>query len=198
MQMTSRFRWPFASEEDAAYALEQFYLARLKARGVSEMTNKDEVIRHIRSIAKWATSSSKVGLLMCGGVGSGKTTMLWALCRMLSLASGMNNREYSFCWTDANNLAMLYSTESTDYATYRNCRWLGIDDLGQEPLEVVSYGNVRYPLRDILLHRYDYNLITIITTNLTPKAISEKYGERIGDRLREMMQIELFTEKSYR
>ena len=46
---------------------------------------------------------------------------------------------------------------------------LGIDDLGTEPSEVSDYGNVYTPVIDLLTKRYEEQLFTIITTNLTPQ-----------------------------
>jgi DNA replication protein DnaC len=62
-------------------------------------------------------------------------------------------------------------------------RHLVIDDLG------VEYGDksgVWQSRIDALLDaRYRDYRKTIITTNLDPKAIAERYGQRVGDRLRE-------------
>ena len=65
---------------------------------------------------------------------------------------------------------------------------LGIDDLGTEPSEVLDYGNVYTPVIDLLTKRYEEQLFTVITTNLTPQQIREHYGDRIADRLNEMVK----------
>ena len=75
---------------------------------------------------------------------------------------------------------------------------LGIDDLGTEPREVMDFGNVVTPVIDLLTKRYDEQLFTIITTNLTPKQIREHYGDRIADRLNEMIEKIVFKNDSYR
>lgn len=67
-----------------------------------------------------------------------------------------------------------------------------------EPIEVMDYGNISYPLIDLLTQRYELQQFTIITTNLTGQAIREKYGDRIADRLNEMMEKVGFTNPSYR
>jgi DNA replication protein DnaC len=41
-------------------------------------------------------------------------------------------------------------------------------------------------------------LFTIITTNLTPSEIREKYGDRIADRMNEMMVKIIFNNDTYR
>lgn len=75
---------------------------------------------------------------------------------------------------------------------------LAIDDLGIEERDVHSYGNVMSPIVELLTYRYDKQLFTIISTNLTPPEIRAKYGDRIADRLNEMMVKIVFAAPSYR
>ena len=89
----------------------------------------------------------------------------------------------------------------TDYKAFIQLsqkKMLGIDDLGTEPREVMDFGNVVTPVIDLLTMRYDEQLFTIITTNLTPKQIREHYGDRIADRLNEMGERIVFKNSSYR
>ena len=51
---------------------------------------------------------------------------------------------------------------------------------------------------DLLTRRYDKQLFTIITTNLTPQEIRAKYGDRIADRFNEMMVKIVFENPTYR
>lgn len=44
---------------------------------------------------------------------------------------------------------------------------LAIDDLGTEPREIIEYGNVLSPIIDLISYRYEHQLPTIITSNLT-------------------------------
>ena len=46
--------------------------------------------------------------------------------------------------------------------------------------------------------RYDEQLYTIFTTNLTPAQLEEKYGRRTVDRLNEMVEKVVFENESYR
>ena len=75
---------------------------------------------------------------------------------------------------------------------------LGIDDLGTEPMEGLAYGNVYAPVIDLLTKRYDEQLFTFITTNLTPPKIREHYKDRIPDRLNEMVEKIIYSNDSYR
>mgnify|MGYP007039888685 FL=1 len=75
---------------------------------------------------------------------------------------------------------------------------LAIDDLGTEPREITEYDNVLSPIIDLISYCYEHQLPTIITSNLTPQQISEVYGKRIGDRLKETTEIVPFLNGSYR
>ena len=75
---------------------------------------------------------------------------------------------------------------------------LAIDDLGIEPAEVMDYGNILNPVIDLISYRYNEQLFTIVTTNLNPKQIRDKYGDRIADRFNEMMKKVIFENDSYR
>ena len=67
-------------------------------------------------------------------------------------------------------------------------------NIGTEPREIIEYGNVLSPIIDLISYRYEHQLPTIITSNLTPQQISEVYGKRIGDRLKETTEIVPFLE----
>lgn len=75
---------------------------------------------------------------------------------------------------------------------------LGIDDSGTEPAEVQDYGNIMYPIKELLTMRYDAQLFTVFTTNLEPKDIRQRYDNRIADRLNEMMVKIVYNNKTYR
>ena len=73
-----------------------------------------------------------------------------------------------------------------------------VDDLGTEPCEVMEFGNVYTPLIDLIATRYDEQLFTIFTTNLTPAQLEEKYGKHAFNRLNEMVEKVVFENESYR
>lgn len=84
-----------------------------------------------------------------------------------------------------------------------NQDWLGccFGDLGTEEISN-NYGNKRNVMEEIIFNRYETKLpfkFTHITTNLTPSMISEMYGERMRDRLKEMCNQLVFVDgKSFR
>ena len=54
------------------------------------------------------------------------------------------------------------------------------------------------PLIGLITTRYEEQLYTIFTTNITPAQLEEKYGKRIVDRLNEMVEKVVFENESYR
>ena len=106
--------------------------------------------------------------------------------------------KYQIRICDARHLTRLCKDNYGQWHNLCGQRMLAIDDLGTEPLEIIDYGNVYYPTTDMLTMRYDRQLFTIITTNLTPQEIREKYGDRIADRLNEMMVKIVFENPTYR
>lgn len=154
-------------------------------------------------IAEWLTGNhSKFGLMLCGGCGNGKTTFVKAFQQILNKfeikVDDDYSERYSIRIVNARDLARVCKE---DYDEWRNLcykRMLAIDDFGTEPLEVMDYGNVLYPITELLTTRYDRHLFTILTTNLTPSEIRFRYDDRIADRLNEMMGKVIFANSTYR
>ena len=109
-----------------------------------------------------------------------------------------NGKEYAMRIIDAKSMVAICKSNYEDWKRLMHQDLLAIDDLGTEQREVMDYGNIINPTVDILTRRYENQLFTIISTNLTPPQISQVYGERIADRMREMMEIIPFTNSSYR
>lgn len=156
----------------------------------------------ISQMAMWLTNGDgKFGMMLCGTCGNGKTTFLKALRTLLNRLQVLNdydNSTYGLRIATSKEIVQLYKT---NYENWRKlCRYsmLAIDDLGCEPTELVDYGNVSNPIIDLLSIRYDEQLLTLISTNMTPVEIRNKYGDRIADRLNEMMERITFDTPSYR
>lgn len=186
----------FEDRTDAIELLTLFYRKEIKG----QERDADLLKEHIGQVIDWAMKTDKTCLMLYGGVGSGKTTMLSAFCRMIQQLyySNVSYERKGFQWENAMTISNWSVNNPNRYEEFKRCEWAAIDDIGTEPSEVSSYGNILYPIKDIIMYRYENDLITIISTNLTPKLLTEKYGARIGDRLAEMMQIIRFNETSYR
>jgi len=176
---------------------------------------------NISKVAKHLVNPKKFGLMLCGTCGNGKTTLMYAIqsaTAMLSKAGAFNVKilekektmsgEYVDRWNEYENkisINIIHVKEiiakSKDFHEMENLKnkpYLGIDDMGVEPKEVLDYGNVCNPVIDLIEYRYDKQLTTFITTNLTPEEFKDKYGERITDRFREMIEKIVFNDGSYR
>jgi DNA replication protein DnaC len=152
----------------------------------------------IQSAARWL-AGGKPGLLLTGGVGTGKTTLLRALSLLVSRYSGGYQSLHERDATIACNLAR--STEWADNHAFEQLKtyhYLGLDDLGTEPVLVKSWGNELSPIVDLIHARYDALLVTVISTNLTLDEIGERYGPRVHDRVIEQYDRVVFTGKSFR
>lgn len=198
--MKARFKLPMSEDEAYAYLLAAM-MAEVEYRHRSFCTSED-MENQLHEIAYWLTSSSpKFGMLLCGGCGNGKSTMLKAFQQLLNnlrIPKSFNDSTYGIQIVDAKYIAYLCKNNYEAYRKLISVDMLGIDDLGTEPSEVMDYGNVYTPVIDLLTKRYEEQLFTVITTNLTPQQIREHYDDRIADRLNEMVEKIVFKNGTYR
>ena len=196
----ARFKLPM-SEEDAYACLLSATETEVVFRHRTFCTNED-LENQLHEMTHWLTSpSSHFGIMLCGGCGNGKSTMLKAFQQLLNslhIPKPDNDGTYGIQIVDAKYIAHLCKNNHEAYRKLICVDMLGIDDLGTEPSEVMDYGNVYTPVIDLLTKCYDEQLFTIITTNLTPQQVREHYGDRIADRLNEMVKKIVFSNGTYR
>lgn len=182
-----RFPVSFGTIEDAQVRFLGTYGAIVRSRGV-EFKMDNATTSKVEKVVTWISSSQKRGLLLCGTLGNGKTTMLKTF-KML-LGSGA-------VYYEAQALYDYYKTNQS-YPRISMNEVLLIDDLGVEPSVYNEFGEKRYPLAEILLARYRQNATTIIATNCSFQQIGERYGDRVYDRIKEMFVMIKYLEPSYR
>lgn len=156
----------------------------------------ENIMNVARFVATWMTERKfKNGLMFIGGVGCGKTTMMYAMQTVYRVLNGEILKI-----VDARQLSTMAKDEKSEFKNYCTYPMLGIDDLGTEPLSVKSYGNDISPLVDMLLTRYNGRMFTIITTNLSKDELRKCYGDRVYDRIHEMFGLICYDpkQKSYR
>jgi len=163
----------------------------------------DALSGQIDRMATWlAGDSSKFAAVLCGGCGNGKTTLVKAFQNLLSYLNIPVPDGHGKVWglrlCDAREITGIARTDYSAFLTLVRIPMLAIDDMGIEPLEVMEYGNVVNPIVELLTKRYDEQLFTILTTNLTPEGIRKRYGDRIADRLNEMAVVIPFKNPTYR
>lgn len=197
--MRENFRFPITDVQAQTF-LKAAYKFEVYKRGIN-FVDDERTNNHINELAKFLTSKSqKFGIMICGTYGNGKTTLVKCLQTAIGLMASkdiLDVRTHLEIYKEIEIIKL-----HNDYERYRNvCRkdLLAIDDLGNESTEVVNYGNITYPVVEMLEFRYDERLFTVITSNLTPSQIRKKYGDRIADRFNEMMfVINYKDEKTYR
>lgn len=122
-------------------------------------------------------------LLILGPVGTGKTFEAFGAVRELTTSGAQVAWRFT---TAADLYAELRPRSGNDsektFRDYATSRLLVIDDLGaaknSEWVEEINYRLVN--------HRYQEELPTIITSNLTPKTLGPGLGDRVTSRLAEM------------
>ena len=189
------------SFDDAKVYLLAAYQAEVERRH-RVFERNEHFDEQLNLIANYLTGGSKkFGLMFCGLCGNGKTTWAKALQLLVSglnLKNPINNLYYVLPLWNAKDLAMRSKGNYNDWRNLMRYQLMIVDDLGVEPREVMEFGNVYTPLIDLITTRYEEQLYTIFTTNLTPTQLEEKYGKRIVDRLNEMVEKVVFENESYR
>lgn len=202
-QKTSKeyFKWPL-TQQQAEDLLLAAYMAEVESRNrvyIDDSNTRNNISR----IARHLVAPKKFGLMLAGTCGNGKTSLLKAI----QSATNFLNLKYEVRSDKEEKIAISIIdvkdiiANCKDYQmmeVYKKTPYLGIDDMGKEPKEVLDYGNVCNPVIDLIEYRYDKQLTTFITTNLTPEEFKDKYGERITDRFREMIEKIVFQDVSYR
>lgn len=158
----------------------------------------------------------KKGLLLMGGVGTGKTTAM-------KLFQGIVwNQDHRFGIVNCRHIVRDFRRQGEEivdkYGRRSFARRMGqdgsgyeqgihpviwcIDDLGHGEVISKQYGNESNVIADILLDRYEnfqrVGQITHATTNLDPDGFEKIYGARTRDRMREMMNLIVVEGESYR
>lgn len=191
-----------------ANALYASYAAEVKIRH-HDMIFDDDTKEHIKVAAEWLCDrNGKFGFMMTGLYGNGKTTLMNAMCNLINLLfdSSKSSERKTVRIISAKEIAkMAIDKDKADsFQKLFSEDLLAIDEVGEEPAEIISYGMVYTPIRDLLEERYNRQKFTIITTNLVQNEkkqlyqIRDHYGERVVDRFREMMKIVPFRNSSYR
>lgn len=193
--------------------LEQFIASEAHGRGRKEIEHNPLTAK----VAQWICGDYKPMLLLCGGTGNGKTTTAKAVKSLMESmyvftatdkdgnrhTIGSDSNEYT---ESKPQVVMLTATEVSNEARdnidgfrrIKTARFLIVDDLGLEPAAVKNYGNEISPIAEVLYHRYEAQLFTVMTTNLNREEIGERYGRRIDSRLYEVLDVINVTTKDFR
>lgn len=162
----------------------------------------DDLKEQVSLVSQWLCGySKKNSLMLSGNCGNGKTTFVKAMQNMLNylqIYDPTTNEQIGFGIFNARELASICKDDHAKWKNIISRDMLAVDDLGTEPREINVYGNILTPMMDLISLRYDRLLSTIFTSNLAPEQVSEWYGMRIADRLREVCENIPFMNRSYR
>ena len=185
--MIARFRLPV--NKDKAYELLlAAVIAEVQFRHRKFVYN-EFIDDQLRQIAKWLTAgSSKFGMVLCGGCGNGKTTMLKALRNLISRLqirrpTADPGSSYGACYgltiVDALQIAQLCKTNHTKYLELVQDDMLAIDDLGTELSNAFTVSQLFLCVNERILREKS----TIISTNLNLVELRDLYSERTFSRI---------------
>lgn len=147
------------------------------------------------------------GLMLVGGVGGGKTHLAAAVVNGIlekrEITNKMAEDEYRGSQFPSGRVSAIQFTSAVDMLAdiknsfdtqedtqsvinkYARAKLLVLDDLcAEKPSEWVIER-----IFEIVDHRYNDLLATVITSNATPAELKERLGDRIYDRLREMCKM---------
>ena len=215
----AQYRLPFSTQEVEELMWEAYSAEVRKRNAEPQRTQETQVV--LASIAKWLTEpQAKPALILQGNVGNGKSTTARSVATLFSSLSNNATRylkenrwqmkkedvmlyEHLECapqwvFVTAQDLVDMATRQPEKYEVMKTTLHLIIDEMGLEPVTAKIYGTEVTPIADVLAHRYNEMLPTIITTNLNDEAIKQKYGVRIADRLREICGRLVYRNTSFR
>ena len=167
--------------------------------------NSEDVKVICNKAARYLTDpTTRPWLFIVGNMGTGKTTLMKAMGKIIKSMRRTNTEYFSAMQISALDLPKIATDPDlrpryeqiltgNDGALYQL-----IDDIGQEPTEVKSYGNSLIPFVEVVNKRYERQIPMIITSNLNLQDIKEKYGDRVADRIHEMAEVLNFKGNTYR
>ena len=190
-----RFKLPL-TEEEAHQSLMVAIKVEVEYRH-KEFVMNGELESQVRHLSAFLTQeSNKFGILLAGGCGNGKTTIIKALQNLINalrIPNQYNDKEYAVRFIDAKSLVATCKSNYEDWKRLMYQDLLAIDDLGTEPRDVMDYGNIINPTADILTRRYENQLFTIISTNLSLQDFRDIYSERVFSRITSSYTLLKFT-----
>lgn len=202
------YKSPYAlplGKDDCLMLLAMSYRETVESRG-GTFSPTPRMEKCLSKVASFLTDpGTKWGMIYSSVPGCGKTTMVRAIQRLLNVlrlkdvqASESEYRKAGLRMVDARLVNKYYEKDPAAFSELQNASMLAVDDLGVETKANMSYGQLYFPMNELIEYRYSRQLFTVITTNMTGAEIKERYGDRFNDRLKEMMERVNFGDGSFR
>ena len=188
-------------EECLAELLEVAYKKRVALRRMTYIPNR-LTSGVIQKMAHFLTdeNDNRFMIVLDGSPATGKTTLmqamrqaLWWLTEQKLVADDMSLKIH-----DSVAFAGMRDSTREWYNLLNWPSYLGIEDLGCEPAEILRWGNPLYPVREVLTARYESRLPMVVSTNLDSDQLREHLGLRIVSRMNEMAYYIHFENVDFR
>jgi DNA replication protein DnaC len=139
-------------------------------------------------------------IVLDGSTATGKTTLMTAMRQALRWLTDhrLVSDDVGLRILDATKICTLMdsSREWNELLSWPS--YLGIEDLGCEPAEILRWGNPLYPVRELITERYKLRLPMVVSTNLDSDQLREHLGLRIVSRMNEMAFYIHFENEDFR
>jgi hypothetical protein len=174
-------------------------LERLDAMGVPARPRRAlqgafQETEPVAVVQRWRSTNASI-LVLCGAAGAGKSTAAaWALGTAVRRVTWklidhepIEREEYlSGRWVCAEDLAKASDFVGEFWEPLRRVELLVIDEV--DPRWLDSKGRALANLSGLLRRRYDNDLRSILTSNLSPAEWLREYGDADGGRLRDRLR----------
>lgn len=164
----------------------EWILGRKGEKFTEKNLEQNKAINRVSELVKDGKS-----FILCGPTGVGKTILAQSCIRVFS---GLLDKQFNRI--EADNMIYCLKPEEGYLAFNSHLNpYFFIDDLGRELVKYIEFGQEIKPFETIVNQRYERceqlagESILIITTNLLPQDISERYGSRVLSRLVEMCEF---------
>lgn len=175
---------------------------KLVVETVTEQELNEESNEQIKKLSQSLTDKKRNFVILSGNCGTGKTTLMNAVSRLIeALRWNGNYNQSTGLKIVPRGAKKVFATEVNKNTFELLQDWQGvimIDDFGIEPISNNDFGTIKTPMIDLIMHRYEERLPIIFSTNLSVDDLKNRYGDRITDRFRERASLIKFTNKSYR
>ena len=188
-------------EQGLATLLEMAYRRQVARRRIAYAPNA-LTSGAIKKLAHFLTDSkdNRFMIVLDGSTATGKTTLMQAMRQTLWWLAEhkMVSEEVELKILDATAIPGLRDSTREWYNLMAWPSYLGIEDLGCEPAEILRWGNPLYPVRELITERYKLRLPMVVSTNLDSDQMREHLGLRIVSRMNEMAYYIHFENQDFR